>query len=308
MQFMELPESSGNVKAGTSFKLGGKSEVNGAVADGQVDNISTVDDIVTELRKISNWNKSFKEDIKLVDEQVRHTQVELESLVARSANNNRHLKDLLLSTNDVRKLQHLLEGLTQQQEAIKKNSEHELEKLSGMLDGKLSRIVESLRRDEGKYAEQEKELQEYRLKHGELQDLSKCIAKKKDELFELKVDFTTTMELLKVRSEALDSLETRYKALEAQLSEQLLARYKLMQDAVTSSAANAAVPGVSNQPISKITRVTSMLRSKYGTTDTNRRVLSLSSVPTAASARKPYLMSPGSATATNNSDVENDSY
>ncbi|AMD21674.1 HFL182Cp [Eremothecium sinecaudum] len=285
-----------------------------------------INNIINELRRLFDVNKSVKEDIQLVDEQVRQTQLELESLVARSSNNNRHLQDLLLSTNDVRKLQGVMEGLTKQQETLRLTAVQEQERLSQLLDGKLSRLVETLREDimqddqrssklQEKYYESEKalalaqqELKAYKKLHGDLDELNDAVYKKKMEYAELQNAHDSTQDLLRGRTLELEELEERYRVLETQINDTLLLRYKCLQDAVVTCSENATIPDTSGQPISRITRVTSMLRSKYGSADVNRRVVSLSSVPTITSSGKPYLLTPISAAATNNSDSENTTF
>ncbi|BAO39015.1 SMC_prok_A [Kluyveromyces marxianus DMKU3-1042] len=246
-----------------------------------------ISEISITLKKLHDVNKSIRERVDAVDDQVRQTQMELENLVSRSSNNNKHLQSLLLSSQDVKELHQLLEKLSvQQQEQMDKNRDVE-SVLSRIIAEQSVELKESMQ--SGRIKELEQKIDELESKYGHLESLDARVIEKEKQLTELEVK-------LQHRQLKFEELRSRAKEMQSQLQEDLLTRYKAVQDSVTLSMTNFA--NTSSIPSNSTSRTASLLRNKYMNekfNDKSRRVISLN---------EPRPVSAFESIPNNNSDFE----
>lgn len=253
-----------------------------------------LDEILVTLRKLDDANKWVKERVSTIDDQVRHTQLDLENLVSRSSNNNKHLQSLLLSSEDIKELHESLQTLTiQQEKQLEQNQgmESVLGKLIERQTGQLTSRLESER-----IKDLEEKLSRYEQKNKRLEDLDLMIISKEKELKRLETYIGHLEMKYKEREEDFQKLRQRTKDLQDSIQNDLVTRYKTVQNAVSVSMCNL---GNSTKPAPNASRVASLLRNKYmdDKFNQNRRVISLSEN---TSSRKSYDM----LVPQNNSDIE----
>lgn len=246
-----------------------------------------LDEIMMGLRRLNDGSKSIRERVDSIDDQVRRTQMDLESLVSRSSNNNKHLQSLLLSSNDIKELHELLEKLTKVQELqLTRNNEVEEIVRKVVMETIMNERVESL----------QEELGRWKGKSQRIDDLDEAIIKKEKRLQELETSIGFLEEKYRERHNKYTELRQRAKELQSSVVDQSLARYKSVQDTLAVSLANLNLSAKEEE--SSSARVISLLRNKYMDTNSigTRRVVSMNEM----SHTKSYRLSAPN----NNSDVE----
>ncbi|KAG0680721.1 hypothetical protein C6P41_004850 [Kluyveromyces marxianus] len=141
----------------------------------------------------------------------------------------------------------------------------------------------------GRIKELEQKINELESKYGHLESLDARVIEKEKQLTELEVK-------LQHRQLKFEELRSRAKEMQSQLQEDLLTRYKAVQDSVTLSMTNFA--NTSSIPSNSTSRTASLLRNKYMNekfNDKSRRVISLN---------EPRPVSAFESIPNNNSDFE----
>lgn len=255
---------------------------------------STIDDIIDELRRLKDYSRDIKDTINLVNEHAAKTQIDLESLLSRSLNNNKHLQSLLSSAYIIQNLQALLENLDKKHDKIIGSNI-----LDSLIDERITSVVEQHDQKNIDSIRLKDQLESYEDKVGTLNDLDIKIKHKEKILKELQADYQRLSNKLQSRVSEFQLLEKQYNNLNNDLNSYLGSKYKTIQDSITISSANILDQSQNTDisSFSKITKVTNMLRNKYLTEET-RRAISLSHIP------KSYNMFPPQSKHSNNSDDE----
>ncbi|CUS23763.1 LAQU0S11e03752g1_1 [Lachancea quebecensis] len=215
-------------------------------------------EVVVGIRHLLNGNESLNSQVSQMDLRLTQTQMDLEGLVTRSTNNNKHLKSLLMSSQDVRRLEELIQQLARQREAAAVAQEHmrEREPPEREAEAEIQRLNE--------------ELERYKQQHGSLEALGLQVAAKKEELAVLETRYTSVIARLHERAEDLQKLRQDHLELDMRIDHALSEKCKAVETNLALSAATFAQTG--RPPVTKMNRITSMLRNQ----NTNgRRVVSL---------------------------------
>ncbi|CDO94251.1 unnamed protein product [Kluyveromyces dobzhanskii CBS 2104] len=249
-----------------------------------------VEEIMISLKRLLDGNKTVRERVDAMDDQVRRTQMDLESLVSRSANNNKHLQSLLLSSKDIKELHELLDKLSvQQQEQMEKNYDMETV-LTRLMEKQSLEFKSSLETEKIKALEQK--ISELELKSGKVESLDAQLIAKEKQLAEIETK-------LDERQARFEELRQNAREMQKSLQEDLAGRYKSVHDTMSISMANLANASPSTGNTS---RVASLLRNKYmnDKINANRRVISLNETG-------PFASSAFDGIPQNNSDFEDSS-
>lgn len=272
-----------------------------------------IDDIIIQLKRLNDNSKQINNNVLEVDSSLRNTQLELESLVSRSSNNNKHLQSLLLSTQDVRKLHSLINRLTEQQTQSQSDAQRQRDELSLLLDTKFEYYLKKELKEDYEKPENvtsfdkeielrdlkleslSKELESYKREHESLTALTQQVVEKERQLASINADYENLSEKLQKRVQQFEALQERYYTLDSKINDSVLEKYKNIQS--TLEVSSSSLLGDENVPMTKMSRITSMLRNRYPVD--GRRVISFSTVmnPT-PSPKKPYFLS----STDNNSD------
>lgn len=272
-----------------------------------------IDDIIIQLKRLNDNSKQINNNVLEVDSSLRNTQLELESLVSRSSNNNKHLQSLLLSTQDVRKLHSLINRLTEQQTQSQSDAQRQRDELSLLLDTKFEHYLKKELKEDYEKPESvtsfdkeielrdlkleslSKELESYKREHESLTALTQQVIEKERQLASINADYENLSEKLQKRVQQFEALQERYYTLDSKINDSVLEKYKNIQS--TLEVSSSSLLGDENVPMTKMSRITSMLRNRYPVD--GRRVISFSTVmnPT-PSPKKPYFLS----STDNNSD------
>lgn len=272
-----------------------------------------IDDIIIQLKRLNDNSKQINNNVLEVDSSLRNTQLELESLVSRSSNNNKHLQSLLLSTQDVRKLHSLINRLTEQQTQSQSDAQRQRDELSLLLDTKFEHYLKKELKEDYEKPENvtsfdkeielrdlkleslNKELESYKREHESLTALTQQVIEKERQLASINADYENLSEKLRKRVQQFEALQERYYTLDSKINDSVLEKYKNIQS--TLEVSSSSLSGDENVPMTKMSRITSMLRNRYPVD--GRRVISFSTVmnPT-PSPKKPYFLS----STDNNSD------
>lgn len=272
-----------------------------------------IDDIIIQLKRLNDNSKQINNNVLEVDSSLRNTQLELESLVSRSSNNNKHLQSLLLSTQDVRKLHSLINRLTEQQTQSQSDAQRQRDELSLLLDTKFEHYLKKELKEDYEKSENvtsfdkeielrdlkleslSKELESYKREHESLTALTQQVIEKERQLASINADYENLSEKLQKCVQQFEALQERYYTLDSKINDSVLEKYKNIQS--TLEVSSSSLLGDENVPMTKMSRITSMLRNRYPVD--GRRVISFSTVmnPT-PSPKKPYFLS----STDNNSD------
>ncbi|SCV02768.1 LAMI_0H02828g1_1 [Lachancea mirantina] len=209
-------------------------------------------EIIVYLRQLADSNVSNTALLQHVDSTVVQTQVELDGLAARSSNNNKHLQSLLLSTQDVKKLQSLIQLLSE-----RLNEDNGSKSM----------------RNAGCDPTIEQELQMFREKHGTLERLSLEIMSKETQLKLVEQALAHSTARLEDRKNEFESLRKSHLELDDRINHDLIQKWQDIQ-ANTAFSRELLKEQGGPVPLSKMNRITSMLRSKSGVHE-GRRVMSL---------------------------------
>ncbi|QEU62969.1 hypothetical protein KDRO_F09060 [Kluyveromyces lactis] len=249
-----------------------------------------IEEIILSLKKLLDGNRMVRERVDAIDDQVRRTQMDLESLVSRSSNNNKHLQSLLLSSKDIKELHDVLDKLSvQQQEQMEKNRDME-SVLTRLMEKQSLELKSSMENDEIQILE--RKISQFEAKSGKLETLDAQVIAKEKQLAIIETK-------LQERKERFDELRQRAKEVQSSLQDDLLTRYKTVHDTMSVSMANLAN---GSRPAGNTSRVASLLRNKYMNDkfNGNRRVVSLNEP-------RPSSSSAFDSIPQNNSDLEDSS-
>ncbi|SCU94259.1 LADA_0G07514g1_1 [Lachancea dasiensis] len=208
-----------------------------------------ISEIVVGVKRLVASHEEMGVHVQQVDTKVTQTQLDLDGLVTRSANNNKHLQSLLLSTQDVRKLQELLERLPSADQRQRPQPEPEPEP-----------------------EPQRQELEWFRRKHTSLDALDEQIAQKQLELSSLQGSCELVHAKLASAQREFEKLRVEYRELDSRIDQALFDKCKAVETNLAVSAASFLPPRPgSGVPATKMSRITDMLRQRQPNT---RRVMS----------------------------------
>ncbi|SCV05620.1 LANO_0H11496g1_1 [Lachancea nothofagi CBS 11611] len=220
-----------------------------------------MNEIIVGIKRLVVSHDSLNTQVQQMDTKVARTQIDLDGLVTRSTNNNKHLQSLLLSTQDVRKLQELLEQLSEQQQHQQQQSQSIESKVSS--DQTSSDEVQRLRQ----------ELDLYKQQHGNLVNITAELSQKQQELTVVNSKHEQMISKLHDSRKEFEKLRSEHKELDAQIDHALFSKCKAVETNLAISAANFMPPNnSSDMPMTKMNRITNMLRKNN---PNGRRVMSL---------------------------------
>ncbi|CAR24833.1 KLTH0G05324p [Lachancea thermotolerans CBS 6340] len=215
-------------------------------------------EVVVGIRHLLDGNESLNSQVSQMDLRLTQTQLNLEGLVTRSTNNNKHLKSLLMSSQDVRRLEELIQQLARQQDAAVAAQEHAREREPP--EHGAAAEVQRLNEELGRFKEQ----------HGSLEALGLQVVAKKQELAVLETRCASATARLHERAEDLQKLRQDHLELDMRIDYALREKYKAVETNLALSAATFTQAG--RPPVTKMNRITSMLRNQH---TNGRRVVSL---------------------------------
>lgn len=226
--------------------------------------VSDVEAVIRGLERLAHDNRSTRKAVERVDEKVSRTELELNSLVSRSTNNNKHLQNLLLSAQDVRRLQELIEQLSKQQDAQIAAAQ---EASANINDADANSGAED------RIRQLTEELQAFHDQHESLLRLTHQVAEKERQLAVLDHNYECVRQRLRERTQELSNLKREYEIVDSRINDTLMERYKAVHANLAFSA--TALHNHTRPPVTKMNRITSMLRNKHAG---GRRVMSLNVV------------------------------
>ncbi|SCU88610.1 LAFA_0E13630g1_1 [Lachancea sp. 'fantastica'] len=211
-----------------------------------------ISEMVVGIKRLLAGHDNLNAQVQRMDSKVAQTQVDLEGLVSRSANNNKHLQHLLLSKKEVQK-----QGVKEQE--ISKSP-------SAAENGKDSFFeIQRLRQ----------ELDLYKQQNGQLTDLNTKIAQKQTALSDLQTQYELVVAKLIEAQREFEKLRQEHQSLDKQIDQALMEKCKAVENNLAVSGAAFLPPKTSKSsalPMTKMNRITSMLRQNQ---PNGRRVVSL---------------------------------
>lgn len=219
--------------------------------------------IIVGIRRLIDGNELLNSRVSHMDSRLTQTQLELEGLVTRSSNNNKHLKSLLISSQDVRRLQELIQQLSEQQEFERERSREIERSGSAAADAAAAESAAEISR-------LSEELDKFKHEFGSLETLVERVAAKKQELAVLEAQHANMVTRLQDRAQDLERLRQDHLELDSRIDRALFEKCKAVETNLAVSA--TAFASSYGPPVTKMNRITSMLRNQ----DSNgRRVMSL---------------------------------
>ncbi|SCV03497.1 LAME_0H10902g1_1 [Lachancea meyersii CBS 8951] len=207
-----------------------------------------ISEILVGIKRLIVGHDSLNSQVQQMDSKTAQTQLDLKSLVTRSANNNRHLQDLLVSNQEGRSRGRAVGELSQ------------------------STIPDQAESDEINRLRQELEL--YKQQHAHLTAINAQIAQKQHELADVQTQCALVVAKLAEMQREFEKLQRDHKELDAQIDRTLLEKCKAVENNLAVSAASflpSKIP-TSSVPMTKMNQITSMLRKNQ---TNGRRVVSL---------------------------------
>ncbi|CEP63721.1 uncharacterized protein LALA0_S09e01002g [Lachancea lanzarotensis] len=211
-----------------------------------------ISEIVVGIKRLLAGHDNLNAQVQRMDSKVAQTQIDLEGLVSRSANNNKHLQHLLLSKKEVQKRGDVVQENSKSFTAAENGGESFLE-------------VQRLRQ----------ELDLYKQQNGQLMELNTQISQKQAIVSELETQHRLVVARLTEAQREFEILRQDHKILVEQLDHALLEKCKAVENnlAISGAAFMPSKASVSTAlPMTKMNRITSMLRQKQ---PNGRRVVSL---------------------------------
>lgn len=215
----------------------------------------SLDEVVIELKRLADNYKALDDHVESLNKHTVKAQVDVEMLLNRSSNNNKHLQTM------------------------------------SQLGQNVDRVLELVQQLQRPHSSQEKD----NSKHEQLVTLNKEILAKERRAAALDADYQQMKQRIAEKHDEFVRLQRDFQDFQVSMNQQLKSAMGGVMVSSGALLDDAAPSNTSNNASSRMHRITSMLREKYNLENGSRRVVSTDSIlQPQVRARKAYALNPKS--------------